>query len=102
MQSEGSAVWMAAPGRDLPNLPASSFYNLPPQGQHVAFAPTQAGHGPFTGIYHHPTQAVTAATVHPLLQQSQTMAGAVDMVGPGGNVYQQQPQHTQINWPNNY
>ncbi|XP_052107506.1 GBF-interacting protein 1-like [Arachis duranensis] len=99
-QSEGSAVWVAAPGRDMSSLPTSSFYNLPQQGPHVTFTPTQAGHGTFAGIYH-PAQAVTAATVHPLLQQSQTMAGAVDMVGPGGNVYQQ-PQHTQINWPSNY
>ncbi|RZB69748.1 GBF-interacting protein 1 isoform C [Glycine soja] len=99
-QSEGSAVWVAAPGRDITSLPTSTFYNLPPQGQHVTFAPTQAGHGNFAGMYH-PAQAVTAATVHPLLQQSQTMAGAVDMVGPGGNVYQQ-PQHSQINWPSNY
>lgn len=98
-QSEGSAVWIAAPGRDISGLPASSFYNLPPQSQHVAFTPTQGGHGPIAGIYH-PAQAVTA-TVHPLLQQSQTMAGAVDMVGPTGSVYQQ-PQHAQINWPNNY
>ncbi|XP_024026610.1 GBF-interacting protein 1-like isoform X2 [Morus notabilis] len=99
-QSEGSAMWVAAPGRDISSLPTSSFYNLPPQGQHVAFTPAQAGHGTFAGIYH-PAQAVTATTVHPLLQQSQTMAGAVDMVGPGGGVYQQ-PQHTQINWPSNY
>ena len=99
LQSEGSAVWIAAPGRDISGLPASSFYNLPPQSQHVAFTPTQGGHGPIAGIYH-PAQAVTA-TVHPLLQQSQTMAGAVDMVGPTGSVYQQ-PQHAQINWPNNY
>ncbi|XP_054797714.1 GBF-interacting protein 1 [Prosopis cineraria] len=99
-QSEGSAVWVAAPGREMSSLPTSSFYSLPPQGQHVTFAPTQAGHGTFAGIYH-PAQAVTAATVHPLLQQSQTMAGAVDMVGPGGSVYQQ-PQHSQMNWPSNY
>ncbi|GAV68446.1 DUF1296 domain-containing protein [Cephalotus follicularis] len=99
-QSEGSAVWIAAPGRDISSLPASSFYNLPPQGQHVTFAPTQAGHGTFASIYH-PAQAVTAATVHPLLQQSQTMAGAVDIVGPAASVYQQ-PQHAQINWPSNY
>ncbi|BBG99877.1 Kinase-related protein of unknown function D, partial [Prunus dulcis] len=95
-QSEGSSVWVAAPGREMSSL-TSSFYNLPQQGQHVTFTPTQAGHGTFAGIYH-PAQAVTAATVHPLLQQSQTMAGAVDMVGPGGSVYQQ-PQHAQINWP---
>ncbi|CAI8597899.1 unnamed protein product [Vicia faba] len=101
-QSEGSAMWVAASGRDISSMPASSFYNLPPQGQHVTFAPTQAGHGNFAGVYHHPAQAGTAGTVHPLLQQSQTMAGAVDMVGPGGNVYQQQPQHAHINWPSNY
>ncbi|KAJ4730253.1 GBF-interacting protein 1-like [Melia azedarach] len=99
-QSEGSAVWIAAPGREISSLPASSFYNLPPQGQHVTFAPTQAGHGTFAGIYH-PAQAVTPATVHPLLQQSQTMAGAVEMGGPAASVYQQ-PQHAQINWPSNY
>lgn len=99
-QSEGSAVWIPAPGRDIANLPANSFYNLPPQGQHVTFAPTQAGQGTFAGIYH-PAQAVTAANVHPFLQQSQAMPGAVDMAGATANVYQQ-PQHAQINWPNNY
>ncbi|GMN27563.1 hypothetical protein TIFTF001_001717 [Ficus carica] len=76
------------------------FTISPPQGQHVAFTPAQAGHGTFAGIYH-PAQAVTATTVHPLLQQSQTMVGGVDMVGPGGGVYQQ-PQHAQLNWPSNY
>lgn len=91
-------MWVAAPGRDMPSLP-SSFYNLPPQGQHVTFTPAQAAPGTFAGIYH--PQAVTATNVHPLLQQSQTMAGPVDMVGPGGGVYQQ-TQHAQINWPSNY
>ncbi|KNA25905.1 hypothetical protein SOVF_002440 isoform B [Spinacia oleracea] len=99
-QSEGPAVWIPAPGRDIANLPANSFYNLPPQGQHVTFAPTQGGQGTFAGIYH-PGQAVTAASVHPFLQQSQAMPGAVDMSGATGSVYQQ-PQHTQMNWPNNY
>lgn len=94
-------MWIDAPARDISNLPVSSFYNLPPQGQHVTFAPTQAGHGTFASIYH-PAQAVTASSVHPLIQQSQTMAGALDMGGaPGGNVYQQ-PQHTHVNWPSNY
>eukprot|EP00257_Ricinus_communis_P027986 XP_025015400.1 GBF-interacting protein 1 [Ricinus communis] len=99
-QSDGSAVWIAAPGRDISSLPASSFYSLPPQGQHVTFTPAQAGHGTFANIYQ-PAQAVTAAAVHPLLQQSQPMAGAVDLVGPAASVYQQ-PQHQQINWPSNY
>ncbi|KAK8711801.1 hypothetical protein V6N13_147064 [Hibiscus sabdariffa] len=92
-QSEGSAVWIAPPGRDTSSLPASSFYNLPPQSQNVTFASAQ-----FAGMYH--PQGV-AASVHPLLQQAQTMAGAVDMGGAAAaNVYQQ-PQHAQ-NWPSNY
>ncbi|KAJ8564435.1 hypothetical protein K7X08_000895 [Anisodus acutangulus] len=93
-QSEGSGVWIT-PGRDLSSLQASSFYNLP-QGQ-VAFTPTQAGHGNIAGLYH----PVTAQSVHPLMQQSQTMAGPIDMVGPTATVYQQ-PQHSQINWPSSY
>ncbi|KAJ6710705.1 FLOCCULATION PROTEIN (DUF1296) [Salix koriyanagi] len=96
----GSAVWITTPGRDISSLPASTFYNLPPQGQHVAFAPSQASHGTFTNIYH-PGQPVTAAAVHQLLQQSQAMSGAIDMLGPAASVYQQ-PQHQQINWPSNY
>jgi len=72
-------------------MQATSFYNLPTQGQHMTFP----------GIYHHPTQTVAAGTVHPMLQQSQAMAGAVEMVGPPSGVYQQ-PQRTQINWVNNY
>ena len=98
-QSEGSTVWVAAPGRDISGLQANSFYNIPPQGQ-VAFTPPQPGHGTFPSIYH-PAQTVTATTVHPLLQQSRTMASATDIAGPTASVYQQ-PQHAQINWPSNY
>lgn len=87
-----------ASGQDISSLQASSFYNLP-QGQ-LAFTPTQHGHGTFAGMYH-PAQAMTAATVHPLLQQSQTITSPVDMVGPPTSVYQQ-PQHTQLNWSSNY
>ncbi|KAF3674710.1 hypothetical protein FXO37_06250 [Capsicum annuum] len=97
-KSESSGVWINAHNRDLSSLQASSFYNLP-QGQ-VALTPTQPGHGAFAGIYH-PAQPVTASTVHPLMQQSQTIAGPVDMVGPTANVYQR-PQHSQMNWPNSY
>ncbi|MCD9646128.1 hypothetical protein HAX54_035696 [Datura stramonium] len=96
-QSEASGVWIT-PGRDLSSLQASSFYNLP-QGQ-VAFTPTQPGHGNIAGLYH-PSQSVTPQTVHPLMHQSQTMAGPIDMVGPTATVYQQ-PQHSQINWPSSY
>ncbi|XP_026392957.1 GBF-interacting protein 1-like isoform X3 [Papaver somniferum] len=100
-QSEGgSAVWVPAPGREISGMQAGPFYNLP-QGQHIAFAPSQTGHPAFAGIYH-PTQTMGGATVHPLLQQSQAMTGAVEMVGPPAGVYQQQPQRTQVNWTNTY
>ncbi|WOK95242.1 hypothetical protein Cni_G03949 [Canna indica] len=99
VQSEGSAVWIPAPGRDISPLQASSFYSIPPQGQHMTFTPTQAGHGAFSGIY--PPTPTVAGSVHPLLQQSQTVAGAVEMLGPPAGVYQQ-PQRAQINWTNNY
>ncbi|KAL5081075.1 hypothetical protein RYX36_009496 [Vicia faba] len=48
----------------------------------------QAGHGNFVGVYHHPAQVGTAGTVHPLLQQSQTMVGAVDMSSPSRSTLQ--------------
>lgn len=95
-QSEGSAVWIPASGRDMSGMQINSFYGLSPQAQHMAFAPTQPGHGALGGMYH-PAQTVAAAGVHPLLQQSQTMAGAVEVAGP-----YQQPQRGQINWANNY
>ncbi|XP_057461579.1 uncharacterized protein LOC130751873 isoform X1 [Actinidia eriantha] len=98
-QSEGSSVWFTAPGRDISGLQVSSFYNIPSQGQ-VTFTPTQSGHDTFAGLYH-PALAVSAATVHTLIQQSQPMAAPVDIMGPTASVYQQ-PQHTQINWPSNY
>ncbi|GER54041.1 hypothetical protein STAS_31591 [Striga asiatica] len=98
-QNEGSGVWYTAPGRDISALQASSFYNLP-QCQ-LTFAPSQPGHVPFTGVFH-PAQSVTAANVHPLLQQPQAITNnPVDMVGPTAGIYQQ-PQHTQLNWPSNY
>ncbi|XP_059591614.1 GBF-interacting protein 1-like isoform X4 [Vitis vinifera] len=100
-QSEGSAVWIPAPGHDISSLQSNSLFNLSTQGQHPTFSPAQAGHGAFTGMYH-PTQTMAAPpTVHSLLQQSQSMAGSVDMMGPPGSGYQP-PQHAQINWNPNY
>jgi hypothetical protein len=92
LQTEGSALWVPTPGRDISALQASPFYGLPPQGQQVTFAP-QAG--PFGGIYH-PAHTMAGAAVHPLLQPSHTMAGAVEIVGAPGSVYQH-PQ-AQMNW----
>nr|GLL23080.1 GBF-interacting protein 1-like isoform X2 [Ipomoea trifida] len=98
-QNEGSGVWITAPGRDVSSLQASPFYSLPQS--HVAFTPTQPGHGPIAGIYHPVPPVTNPALLHPLLQQSQAMAGPVDMVGPTATVYQQ-PQYSQLNWPNNF
>ncbi|XP_065011374.1 GBF-interacting protein 1-like isoform X3 [Musa acuminata AAA Group] len=93
-QSEGSAAWIPAPGQDNSSLQtATTFYGMPP---HMTLAPTQTGHGALGGIYH-----PASASVHPLVQQSQAAAGAVEMVGPAAGVYQQ-PQHAQINWTGNY
>ncbi|VVA96843.1 unnamed protein product [Arabis nemorensis] len=96
-QSEALPVWITGPGREVP----SSFYGLQHHGQHVTYAPAQAGHVTFPGMYH-PGQAVTAAGVHhPLLQQSQGGVAGAEMVAPSPNVFQQ-PQQTQMNWPSNY
>ncbi|THU59216.1 hypothetical protein C4D60_Mb03t22630 [Musa balbisiana] len=93
-QSEGSAAWIPAPGQDNSSLQTTAtFYGMPP---HMALAPTQTGHGALGGIYHPASTAV-----HPLAQQSQAAAGAVEMVGPAAGVYQQ-PQHAQINWTGSY
>ncbi|PKA50512.1 hypothetical protein AXF42_Ash013727 [Apostasia shenzhenica] len=102
-QSEGSAVWISPNARDISSLQTSSFYNVPPQGQPLAFAPTQSGHpaAAFTGLYH-PSQSVAAGSVHPLLQQSQAMTGASEIAGPPPGVYQQPQRGSQINWVNNY
>ncbi|TVU06641.1 hypothetical protein EJB05_49865 [Eragrostis curvula] len=95
-QTEGSTLWVPAAGRDISSLQANSFYGYPPQGQQVTFAP-QAGHAPFGGFYHQ-AHTVTGAAVHPLLQPSHTMAGALEIVGTPGGVYQQ-PQ-VQMSWGN--
>ncbi|RDY08097.1 GBF-interacting protein 1 [Mucuna pruriens] len=98
--SEGSAVWIPAPGQDISGLQVNSLYNLGPHG-HVTFPQTQgASHGgAFAGIY----QAGQAVASPPstLLQQSQAVAGPVETVGPPSGSYQQ-PQPAQINWNSNF
>lgn len=100
LQSEGSAVWMPAPGQDISSLQVNSLYNLTPQGQHLPFPPTQAAHGAFAGIYQ---AGHTVASPSTLLQQSQAVAGPgpVETVGPPSGSYQQ-PQPAQINWNSNF
>lgn len=92
-QSEGSAVWIPAPGQDISSLQLNPLYNFTPQG-HLTFPTTQAGHA-FAGIYE---SGQTVASPSTLLQQSQAVAGAVETVGPPSGAYHQQPQHAQMNW----
>ncbi|KAK7371899.1 hypothetical protein VNO80_05266 [Phaseolus coccineus] len=96
--SEGSAVWIPAPGQDISSLQVNSLYNLTPQGQHLTFPPSQAAHGAFAGIYQ---AGQTVASPSTLLQQSQAVAGPVETVGPPSGSYQQ-PQPAQINWNANF
>ncbi|KAK3129293.1 hypothetical protein QOZ80_6BG0476540 [Eleusine coracana subsp. coracana] len=77
-QSDGSTVWIPAPGQDVSLLQPTSFGVLPSQGQHLAFVATQAGHGAFRGMYH-PAHTMGGPAFHPL-QSSQTTAGAVETV----------------------
>jgi hypothetical protein len=94
-QSDGSTLWIPAPGQDVSLLQPTSFSGLPSQGQHMAFAPSHAGHGAFRGMYH-PAHTMAGPAFHPL-QSSQTTAGAVETVGLPASGYQQ-PQHAQVNW----
>ncbi|KAF1890329.1 hypothetical protein Lal_00013583 [Lupinus albus] len=99
--SEGSAVWIPAlgdAGQDISSLQVNSLYNLTPHGQHLTFPPIQAGHEAFAGLYQ-PGQPVTSPST--LLQQSQSVAGPVENVGPPSGSYQQ-PQSAQINWNSNF
>lgn len=96
--SEGSAVWIHAPGQDISGLQLNSLYNLAPQGQHLTFPQTQAAHGAFPGIYQ-PGQTVASPST--LLQQSQAVAGPIETVGLPPGSYQQLPP-SQINWNSNF
>lgn len=98
LQSEGSAVWIHAPGQDISGLQLNSLYNLAPQGQHLTFPQTQAAHGAFPGIYQ-PGQTVASPST--LLQQSQAVAGPIETVGLPPGSYQQLPP-SQINWNSNF
>ncbi|KAI6673461.1 hypothetical protein NL676_001367 [Syzygium grande] len=97
-QSEGSRVWIAAPGREIPSLPTTSYYNLPQQGQHVTFPPTQAWQ---VCQYLPPLSGSESSNRVPTSTAVQDLSGAVDMTGSAANVYQQ-PQHAQMAWPSNY
>ncbi|KAI4306242.1 hypothetical protein L6164_029534 [Bauhinia variegata] len=96
--SEGSGVWMSAPGQDLSSLQINSLFNFAPQGQQLAFPPTQVGHGAFAGIYQ-PGQTVASPST--LLQQSQAVAGTAETVGPHPGTFPL-PQHAQMNWNSNF
>ncbi|KAK8962842.1 hypothetical protein KSP40_PGU006971 [Platanthera guangdongensis] len=93
-QTDGSAIWMPAAGRDISSFQGGSFYNVPSPGQPVAFTPTHVGHGAaaFAGIYH-PTLSLASGSIHPLLQQSQPAGGAAEISGPPAAVYPHRIAH---------
>ncbi|XP_028771532.1 GBF-interacting protein 1-like, partial [Neltuma alba] len=94
--SEGSAVWIPAPGQEISNLQLNSLYNFNHQA-HLMYPPTQAAHA-FAGIYQ-PGQTVPSPST--LLQQSQSVTGSVETAGAPSVAYQQ-PQHAQMNWSSNF
>lgn len=93
LQTEGSPVWIHAPGQDMSGLQLSSMYNLA-QGPRLTFSPMQAGHGAIPGMYP-PGQTIASPT---FMQQSQAVAGAAETMGGPHSAAYQQPQHTQTNW----
>lgn len=105
-QVEGSTVWIQAQlSRDMAvgGMQASSYYNIPGQGQHGTYPHAQqASHahthpGAYASLYH-PSQSGQAPTTPQLLQQPQALgAGGGSQVGG-----YQQPQRTQQTWTTNY
>ncbi|KAK8626376.1 hypothetical protein V6N13_134025 [Hibiscus sabdariffa] len=99
--TEGSAIWMAAPGQDLSNLPVNPLYNVSLHGQQLPFSLAQVGHDASVGLYQS-SQTTAPPNVNTLLQQSQAMAvAAAETAVPASGAYQQ-PQLAQINWNTNY
>ncbi|KAK8644035.1 hypothetical protein V6N13_013308 [Hibiscus sabdariffa] len=99
--TEGSAIWMAAPGQDLSNLPVNPLYNVSLHGQQLPFSLAQVGHDAGVALYQS-SQTTAPPNVNTLLQQSQAMAvAAAETAVPASGAYQQ-PQLGQINWNTNY
>lgn len=115
-QAEGSALWMQAPSRDLSGMQTSSYYNMPSQAQHsayaatqsshAAFAPTQSGHAVYTPTQsghatdarlYHSMQPGLASNSDLLLHRSQALGGASGQVGA-----HKEPNRGQLNWTNNF
>ncbi|GMJ15961.1 hypothetical protein HRI_005265300 [Hibiscus trionum] len=99
--NESSAIWMAAAGQDIYNLPVNPLYNVSLHGQQLPFSPAQAGHGAITRLYQS-SQTMAPPNVNTLLQHSQAMgAAAAETAVPASGAHQQ-PQLIQINWNTTY
>ncbi|KAM7279610.1 hypothetical protein ACFE04_006744 [Oxalis oulophora] len=102
LQSEGSPLWFPAPAQDLTRMQISSSYNLPLQGQHLAYS-AQAGHGAYPGIYQTAQSMGAPSNPNSLLQQPQSVpAGPETVARPSSGAFQQQPQLAQMNWKSNF
>lgn len=117
-QAEGSALWIQAPAQDLSRMHTSSYYNMPAQAQHSAYAATQSAHAAFAptqsglSVYSYtPTQsghATDARLYHSmqpgpapnsdhLLHPSQASGGASGQAGA-----YTEPNRGQLNWTNTF
>nr|XP_043620957.1 GBF-interacting protein 1-like [Erigeron canadensis] len=89
-QVDDAQVWGPAGGRDAPILVPNYFYNFP-QGQHMAFSPLHAG-------LYHSSQTITAqSTVGPLVYQSPSTSGNIELVVQPPGSHQQSQYAPQIN-----
>ncbi|KAJ7570785.1 hypothetical protein O6H91_01G135100 [Diphasiastrum complanatum] len=99
-QAEGSTIWVQTQlSRDVAaaGMQASSYYNLPGQGQHSPYA-----HALPTGSYgnmYQASQTAPAPSAHQLIQQQHAL-GTGGAGGAQGAAYQQ--ARVQQNWSNNY
>ncbi|KAJ7550269.1 hypothetical protein O6H91_07G091400 [Diphasiastrum complanatum] len=105
-QAEGSTIWVQTQlSRDIAaaGMQASSYYNLPGQGQHSPYAHAQQhAHALPAGTYanlYHASQSAPTPSAHQMLQQQQTL-GTGGAGGAQGGAYQQ--ARVQQNWGNNY
>lgn len=117
-QAEGSALWIKAPAQDLSRMQTSSYYNMPAQAQHsayaatqsahAAFAPTQSGHAVYSytptqsghatdARLYHSMQPGPAPNSDHLLHPSQASGGASGQVGA-----YKEPNRGQLNWTNTF
>ncbi|CAN6172943.1 unnamed protein product [Urochloa humidicola] len=110
-QVEPSDIWIQ-PGREIPTMQVSPYYNISGQATPGAFVPNpanasfnataQSSHAQFPGLYH-PQQPPSIVSPHPMVHQQVPSAigpnVGVGVAAPGPQVgAYQQPQLGHMNW----